>query len=319
VRKTATDTTESMKTTLFLLSLFACSLAYSWDPIDYKSLPRAADGDRVELYYLAAPLLKASYGDILGVLGLYHGALGFNNLNNNVSFTFNYDADDFFRSNLFPEIITYPNGSRELKWDNSGALFLYQGIWSEYFSASHIHVATLTGAQYNDVMVNYIPNVNNTHKYYNMVNVKDKNLGVELINGWDCFDFCWETFGYLKKMNISLSDEPLPRNSINLYSSTVAKVEEESSVEEDIIAFYEFTQAAFKKMSLMEILTQVWQLYEGNWYVRVDDVYFRLQLQFPPGSVHLDHRAASSSEELVSSTTLFEANGKKPNQPIMAL
>jgi len=309
------ENTITMKVTavLVILSLslvlsYAANDTYSWTPIDWRSLPVAKADDQVQVYYLAAPLLKANYGSILGVFGLYHGALGFFNKNNNMSFTMNYDADDFFRSNLFPEVVVYPNGTKDLKWDNQGALYIYSGIWTEYFSASNALVTTINGNLYNQFMNSYVDKVNSTHKYYNMVNVKDHNTGSILIDGWDCFDFCWEAFGWFEKNGASLSNEALPRDSINLYSNSIDRVEDTPIVKPDIVDFYEFTQAAFKKMTLIEILTEVWTLYQGNFYVRVDDAYYRLSLQWPPASVHLDH--TTPSKKTVSSRLLSNPNPK---------
>jgi len=269
-----------------------------WVPIDYRTLPVAKPNDRFELYYLVAPLLKASYGNILGYVHLYHGAMGMKNLDNGASFTFNYDADDFFRSNLFPEVKQYPNGTRYLQWDNDGAVFIYNGVWDEYWSEGITKVATFNGTVYNDLMKNWIATTNATHRFYNMLSIK-KPSGENFVDGWDCFDFCWATFAQVAKRGAVMSSTPLKRNSVNVYASEVRPVPYSGSARDEINAFYQFIEVALNKMHLDQIVSEIFRIFSGKWFVRVDESYLSIQLQWPLFSISSDKKTPLGTQVAV--------------------
>jgi len=280
------------KTILFFL--FIHSFAFTrgdvpapWTPVDWKTLPPADPGDTIEMFYLVAPLLEEELGSLLGKLGLYHGALAFANKNTNFSITINYDANDIFRASFFPEIVTYPNGSKDLLWDNGGAVFIYLSINDSYWISGNDKVAIINGELYNRFISKWNSVVNETFPYYEICSVTSHLKGDYYLKSWDCFDYVWEAFQVVydwgTELNYSLS---LKRNFCDLFVSeppldVTVLYYSDPNVRKDIVDFYEFIQLQWRKMSLKDFLFTLYETFDGIFYYRYETEYYKLHLRFP--------------------------------------
>jgi hypothetical protein len=289
-----------LRSIFVLVALFCCYAVANdeklppWTPIDWRTLPPANADDQVAVYYLASPLLEEDFGDWLEYLDCYHGALGFQNLRTNFTITINYDANDFFRNSLFPKIVQQ-NGQTELVWINQGANFIYLGINESYWVAGQIVVSTITGTMYNDFISGWNSQVNNTYQFYNMFSVLYSYSSDAWLPSWDCWDFMWASFYILGDMGAQFDQNlQLNRNYANIYSSVppvnyTALFEEDPQVKQDIIDFYEFTQAAFEDLSFFEFWKTLLEVFEGDFYIRYSDEYWQAQLHWPYFAVDWDY------------------------------
>jgi len=281
---------------VFLFLTFACVPSFCtdevnhmpppWTPIDWTTIPLAKPTDQVTVLYLLAPLLEEDFGNWLGDLNLYHGALGFFNQNSNYSITLNYDAYDFFRNSLFPKIAVYSNGTRDLVWDNGGASFIYMGINETYWEEQY-KVASVNGTVFNAYLSEFNSQINGTYPYYNMFSTLYQYGANPWLSSWDCFDFVWSSFDFLHKyggvFDYSLH---LKRNFANIYSSVAPAdyttlYNEDPVARENIIDFYAYTQLLVKDLSIMEFITATVEVFEGIFYVRQSTEYWQATLHFP--------------------------------------
>jgi len=258
-----------------------------WTPIDWRTLPLALPDDHIAVTYLVSPLLEASFGKWLEYLNLYHGAIAFTNLRTRESITINYDADDFFRNSLFPQIIHHDNGTRELKWINQGASFIYEGINETYWTAAQELVGVISGDLYNKYIVSWNSQINETNPFYNMFSVTSRFGATPWLPSWDCFDFIWASFDILHqwgaKFNTSLR---LKRDFANIYSSIqpvdfTEMFAEDDNIKEDIIDFFAFIQASFDELSFEEFFRTLFELFKGKFYVRFTNQYWETKLHWP--------------------------------------
>jgi hypothetical protein len=284
-----------MRCLLFIvasLAIFA-HISCDWTPVDWTTLPAAKPNDRVDIYYLTAPLLEDEFGSLGKELNLYHGGLGLSNRDSGLNITLNYDAEDFFRASLFPSIVTLSNGSKALNWDNGGATFIYMGINTTYFKGINLS-ATTNGSVYNDFISTWNPKVNETQPFYNMFGVTSHYQGIIWLQSWDCFDYSWAAFQAFADRGVVFgSSISASRNFVNFYSwAQPKKVTEEyynnQTVRADIINFYELTEAAWSKLSWTELFFTIMETLDGNFYLRMSDDYYHLSLRYPYVGFHFD-------------------------------
>jgi len=263
-----------------------CKSVPAWTPQNWTQLPTANDDDAVEVYYLVSPLLEEDFGDWLSYLNLYHGAIGFFNRNLNFSITINYDADDFFRNSMFPEIDEYPNGTRDLVWVNQGANFIYLGINWTYWIAGEWPVTTINGTTYNRYIAEWNSQINKTHPYYNMFSILKQWESDSWNPSWDCFDFVWASFTALSNLGAKFDSKvSLNRMYINAYSSQppldmTTLYYGDDSVRETIIDFYAFIQDSADE-SWEEWVFALIDTFDGIFYIRQSNRYMQIQLNFP--------------------------------------
>jgi len=257
-----------------------------WTPIDWTTVPKALSDDKVTVQYLLSPLLEEDFGDTLEYFNLYHGAIAFTNNRTGYEITINYDAFDLFRSSLFPKIIVFPNGTRELSWVNEGGAFIYLGINETYWTAGQYAVSVINGDLFNDYIVNYISSVNASYPYYNMFAVLDQ-FGVKpYLPSWDCFDFVWASMAYLYASGAKFDySYQVKRNFANIYSAEPIDYtdlyESDPVVKNSIIDFYEFIDASFGDLSWIEFFDALSELFEGEFYVRSSTKYWKADLHYP--------------------------------------
>jgi len=259
----------------------------AWIPVNWTDLPQAAPEDQILVQYLVAPLLEADLGNLLADFHLYHGAVGFTNMKTGFSVTVNYDADDIFRSCLFPEIVTLANGTRDLVWINEGSNFVYLGINETYWTQYH-HVGTINGTGYNAFFSGYNAQVNLSHPYYAQFTVQDHWNGTVYLPSFDCFDFAWEAMQHLADlgMQINSSIKTLNRDVCSWYTKTVPiKVtvlyEHDPIYRERIVHFYELIQANVKDLGLLELILTIIEVADGEFFYRAGPDYYLMELHWP--------------------------------------
>jgi len=284
---------------LFLFFLSVLSLVSSavphdevdvapWTPVDWRTLPKANPDDKVQVLYLVAPLLEEDVGNLLKDLDLFHGALAFNNLRTNFSITVNYDADDFFRASLFPEIKQYDNGTKYLVWDNLGANFIYLGINWTYWDAGTYVVAEISGDLYNTFLSTWNANLNQSQPYYNMFGIMEKFGGKSYVKSWDCFDFAWNAFNFLYANGGTFNDSVhINRNVVNFYTGSNAPLDvtklynTDPDTHNEIIDFYEVLGANIEDVTFWEIILTVFDAFDGYFFIRSSSKYYEAQLMWP--------------------------------------
>jgi len=258
-----------------------------WTPVDWKTLPQANPDDQVSVYYLVSPLLEEDFGDILKYINLYHGAIGFRNHRTNFSITINYDADDFFRNSLFPEVVKYDNGTRDLVWVNQGGSFIYLDINYTYWEAGIYETTVVNGTLYNMYISDFNSAINATYPFYNLFSVLEHFGATPWLPSWDCFDFIWSSFRFFADNGAVFDPNlKLKRNFANIYSSQppidyTELANEQPQIRENIIEFFEFIELKLSDLSLVEIFAMIVEVFDGQFYVRYDDQYWLAQLQFP--------------------------------------
>jgi len=275
--------------TILLLCLFCyteCKLA-PWTPIDWRTLPKANADDFIEVRYLVAPILEDTYGNLLKPIKAFHGAIAFNNLNQNFSITLNYDADDILHAALFPDIVQNSDGQTDLKWDNGGANFIYMGINDTYWDVYNEVVAIVDGTTYNEFISGWNANVNQTDLYYEMFGVLNHWGGAVYITGWTCFDYVFAAFQVLSQ-NGGQFDKSLTvvRDYINIYSSTppvnvTLQYLTDSSIHQEIVEQYELIEDKASQMSILELILAILDLLDGSFYLRNGSDYWKLDLTLP--------------------------------------
>jgi len=235
--------------------------------------------------YLVSPLLYCSYLDALGPFGGYHGGIGFTNLNTNRSFTMNYDADPLFVSAIIPDIITYPNGTKDIYWQNFGKVFVYESINYTYWHSVSQPVGRMTGAQLKNFLNVFVSVVNDTYPFYNIWRVYDHFGGNILIDNFECFSFVFNCFyeiqkfgGYIKP-NLTLNVSYLTAFS----GSVPEKVDyKDPVVRKQIINFYETLEGKIGDMGIMDFILELIEIaLYGDFYIRSSDEYYKIKIQYP--------------------------------------
>jgi len=258
-----------------------------WTPVDWKTLPKALPTDEVVLWYLVAPLLEEDVGKLLATLNLYHGAIAFINTRTNFNITINYDAFDFFRSSLFPYIVTYPNGTKDLKWVNGGGSFIYMNINESYWISDQYKLGTMNGTVYNNFISQWNSQVNSSHPYYSMLSVTSGPNGTTYLPTYDCFDFSWQSFQALYSMGAQFNYSQSPhRDATTIYAaSSPTKVTSlyysDPQVRNQIIEFYEVLQAQLNGISWTSFILTILEMFEGDFYFRYQTDYYQITLSYP--------------------------------------
>jgi len=257
-----------------------------WTPIDWKTIPPAKPDDQIFVYYLICPLLEEDYGDLLEYVNLYHSAIAFQNNRTGNEITINYDADNFFRSSLFPEVLEYANGTRDLNWINQGGNFIYQGINSTYWTAGTYMVTTINGSLFNRFLSEFNSGINASNPFYNMLSVVQE-FGVEpWVSSWDCFDFVWASLGFLHEHGAQLDYSlQLQRDFVNLYGDMPLDYTDlfnnDPAIREEVIDFFAFVTASYGELTIMEFLKTIITVFDGQFYVRSSTSYWKTQIHFP--------------------------------------
>jgi len=274
----------------FLLILFVFNLVSSdycgpWIPIDWTKMPMASPTDEIEVRYLVAPLLYCSYKDALAGIGGYHAGIAFTNKNTSWSFTLNFDAYPDLNHAIVPDIIRYPNGSKDLNWKNFGKVYVYQGINATYWHSVNKVVGSMNGAQLNDFLNHYLVSANDSFPYYNMWRVYDKPGGKIILDNYACFNFVWNCFLEVQKYGGTI----IPNLHLNqsfgaTYTKKIPQKQDynDNHQRQGIIKFYEAVEGKVKELGILGFFLEIFEiLIDGVFYVRDSTDYYKIDVHFP--------------------------------------
>jgi len=261
-----------------------------WIPLNVSNLPKANPKDQIDVNYLAAPLEECQYDDDFWWLSAFHGALSFRNRRTGFVITINFEASPSFQGALVPTIVKEANGTVELEWQNSGAIFAYKGQNDTYWDEAIIPIASMDGTVYNNFM-NWIAEANFSVPYYNLWAVWTDWPGKLLLPNYECFAFVWTMFEELHDLGAKFDPNVKVKQSfIALYSNSQPTVADENDpvVMNDIVDFYEAVEAKINSTGMIGFLTELWDIVvDGNFYVRRDDKYYHVILDhFPYFGIH---------------------------------
>jgi len=269
---------------LLYVTVALCQHLHPWTPIDWQTIPPALPTDKIDLFYLMAPLMEETYGDELADFDLFHGAIAFSNQRTGYEITINYDAFDLLASSLFPAVNTSGNG--QLTFINSRGTFIYLGINESYWYANQYLLGTISGTLFNNYLSEYNSQINTTLPYYNLFGVKDQFADKAYLSSWDCFDFVWASLNYFylngATFNYSLQ---ISRNYVNLYGSfpidSTQQYENNPEIHAQIIAFYESIDAAFQNASILGFAAAMSEILVGDIYFYHSNQYYMTELHDP--------------------------------------
>jgi len=232
-----------------------------------------------------APLLEFELGPILKYFDLFHGALAFTNQRTNFTFTTNFDSVDLdlFSSQL-PTIVQLPNGTVELAWNSTGAVYCYGGVKPGYWDQYPIGV--ISGQVFNTYMNNYLLTRNATWPYYEMFNiVSPDDDSKPYVKSRECFDFVVGSLRYLKSLGATFNATSVHRNVIYIYADappTVANYSD-AATRTRVNEFFEVLDGQWSKVnSLVDLLYVLWEIASDQLYVQhVGDTYYEFPLAWP--------------------------------------
>jgi hypothetical protein len=260
-----------------------------WIPLDIDSLPPAQQEDIIDVQYLVAPLLECSYGDEASYIDAYHAGLSFRNRHSGYTITINFDASPSFQLAVIPHIVTYPNGTVDLIWENYGKVFIYAGQNDTYWETVY-PIATMNGTSYN-LFMKWLHSANDSYPYYNLWSVWTDWPGKVLLSNYECFAFVWTSLGTLKQAGGSYLPNVSPKQSfISLYSSsTPVKVNlTDPAAKAALVDFYQTLEAKINNLGIIGFLKGLWDIVvDGEFYVRKDNDYYYVILDnFPYFDIH---------------------------------
>jgi len=268
-----------------LFYLVSSDFCGPWDAIDWKTMPMPKPDDTIEVRYVVAPLLYCSYKDLFSLIGGYHAGIAFVNKNTNYGFTLNYDAFPVFGNAIVPDIIVYPNGTKDLVWQNFGRVFVYEGINATYWHNANQVVGSMTGAQLLRFLSQFVANTNTTFPYYNLWRVYDHPNGKMLLDNYSCFNFVWSCFLEIQKLGGTI----LPNLHLNqsfgvAYSAkNPEKVNyNDAKARDDIIKFYEAIEGKIKDLGILGFFLELFEIaIDGVFYVRNSTDYYKIDVHSP--------------------------------------
>jgi len=262
-------------------------------PIAWSSVPKAQPGDYVEVRYLEAPVDEESKGQLFSYFDVFHGGVGIVNLDGGYSFTLNFDDAGAITYSLFPNITILANGTTVLNWKNGGSTLIYNGIYDKYWNSGNTLMSIINGTTLNDFML-WIKTINDSRSHYNLLaiyNQWNNGAGPLYMNSYTCVNFVWESFSVLKKLGARWLPNVKPsRDFINVYSSIapvlVTDYWTNPQTKEKIDDFFALTSDQAKSLSWFEWIASILELTGGEFYVRNNDNYYFIQLQFPYFGFH---------------------------------
>jgi len=248
-------------------------------------VPKAAPTDVIQVFYLASPLLYCDYLDDAIWINGYHGALALLNTRTNQSWNLNYDAWPSFPGAIIPHITKYQNGTTSLNWTNFGGVFIYDGINKTYWHTIDDLVATMNGDQFN-ALINYLPVMNKTMPFYNLLSVYKSFPDQPLFLGFECFQWTFTCLAEIQRLGGTLVNgvTTLKQSLITLYShSKPQKVDiNDPVVLQDLVTFYESLEDGWTDVGIVEFFEEIWRVaIEGYFYVYDNSDYYLVELSFP--------------------------------------
>jgi len=261
-----------------------------WVALNWTTVPKAEPNDIVQVFYLASPLLYCDYLDDAELINGYHGAVAFLNTRTNQSWNLNYDAWPSFLGAIVPHITKYPNGSADLEWTNFGGVFIYDSINTTYWHTIAEVVATMNGDQFNQ-LIEYLPEMNKTMPYYNLLSVYRSFPSDPLFEGFECFQWTFVCLAEVQRLGgvIAPGVVTLQQSLSALYSlQEPQKVDiKDPAVLADLIEFYEALEDGYTDIGLIKFFEEIWMVaMEGKFYVYDNTDYYLVQLTWPYMELH---------------------------------
>uniref|UniRef100_A0A6B2LFK7 Uncharacterized protein n=1 Tax=Arcella intermedia TaxID=1963864 RepID=A0A6B2LFK7_9EUKA len=235
------------------------------------------------VFEIVAPLLECDYDDDFAALDAYHGGIGIINNSTGYTITLNYDAYPSFTEAILPQVITLPNGTKDLQWSNQGRVFIYAGINTSYWYTAMDQMAVINGNQFNSY-ISWIKSYNASFPWYNIWSVYDDWPGNMLLPNHECFNFIWESLTFLHGQGVTIIPAKARTSFIALFASQKpTKVDyNDPTVRSNIISFYEDMNDELNELGLlgfMDILMQM--VFYPTFYVRDNNDYYQLDLWDP--------------------------------------
>ncbi|EAL67558.1 hypothetical protein DDB_G0279757 [Dictyostelium discoideum AX4] len=248
------------------------------------------DQDVYELYYVQAPLLYATYGNLLEKINAYHSGIVLYNKNNGPNITIDYYAIPSFEATLFPKsIIKDSQGNYNITWDTHGLIEVTNYINETYWNKRQLIMYDLSGIQIKQYL-SWAPIYNKTHTFYNLFNIESdlsiSNSSKIYKNSSTCDDFVWASFDVLYKLGgtiASVQSDP-QRDDIKLFISSGEPkiVDYNDSIKRNQIAsfFNELKDFANlgKNKTALEIFNELITFFNGYFYCYIDGEYYEMKL-----------------------------------------
>eukprot|EP01121_Diplochlamys_sp_Union-15-3_P009749 TRINITY_DN2667_c0_g1_i1.p1 TRINITY_DN2667_c0_g1~~TRINITY_DN2667_c0_g1_i1.p1 ORF type:complete len:326 (-),score=47.80 TRINITY_DN2667_c0_g1_i1:32-1009(-) len=255
-----------------------------WTPIDVRSIPEQQYDDVIQVSYLVAPLMECEFGDKLGELNAFHGALGFTNLRTKISWTMNFEATPSFLGALVPTLNISSDDQEQLIWQNYGAVFIYEGVNASFWTKFNKVVAYMSGEQF-EKYKKWIVNYNQTVQYYDLWNVfSDYPNGTQFVNAVDCFEFVWRSLQYLKSIGSKVTVKSLKQCSISLLAKEKPSMlnENDPLVKSKVSGFYAKLSKEIQHKSLAALLDVINAVVlENQFIIRLQKNYYLVSLHKP--------------------------------------
>ncbi|KAN0032178.1 hypothetical protein ACTFIV_006055 [Dictyostelium citrinum] len=257
------------------------------------------DQDVYELYYVQAPLLYASYGNLFEKINAYHSGIALYNKNGGPNISLDYYAGPSFETTLFPKSIKQDsNGNYNISWDTYGLIEVTNYINETYWNKRQLIMYDLSGFQVKQYL-SWAPIYNKTHLFYNLFGIEsDLSFNSSSSSRADsdsqriifkksntCDDFVWESFQVFYKLGGTIGgiqSDP-PRDDIKLFTDRepMAVDYNNATKRNEIASFYnelkDFANLGKNKTAL-EIFDDLISFFNGSFFCYIDGQYYEMKL-----------------------------------------
>lgn len=269
----------------------------------HPPFPTFKDSDNVDIYYMEAPVFELEFGNELGDLHLYHGAVGFMDTTNNQNYSVEFDAFYEVANATFPWIVEPEdgNGDTDLIWCNKGVICWNNNINFTYYdpilypSAQVTKVGSANGTTMNK-FVDWIPHANNTYMDYQTFRLQSApGNSTPFFDSQTCVDFVWEAFQRLSDLGAEFNRTVQPkRDNINLYTQNMPLSPVNHSdpvVWNDIVEFYrnfQFNSSGSTLDIVVQLLERLPGLIFDHHYLYINQSYYQVDLSYPYLGIEYD-------------------------------
>jgi hypothetical protein len=249
--------------------------------------PTVAPTDLYDIYFIEAPLSEWQYGDTFKYIKGFHAALGFMGVNNNKSFTVEYDAYTSVGGATIPQLVhNNVTNTTELVWHNVAAICIFPFINISYWDHSFTRIGAINGSALNTFMAWTVAD-NQTNPIYDLFRASASHDAVPYLDSSNCVDFEWRALTKLYEWGVYLRMDiiaGLRHDNIYLYMENPQPVDLNAEKAE-IIQFY----------SLFGGYTGVWDFVEKMASLLVEkkylyhrNNYYRVTMRFPYFGYHYE-------------------------------
>jgi hypothetical protein len=82
--------------------------------------------------------------------------------------------------------------------DPVGGTYVYEGIYSEYWTTLNQYVGTINGSIYSSYLADFNSKINETQPYYKMFSITESWGKPYWVPSWQCFDFVFASMKFLQ-------------------------------------------------------------------------------------------------------------------------